>query len=227
MRLVAAASVPQWLEGNAEGKAATKKQAADRLSDLKPTLAAADMPACVQAALLSEPPADSPSRLVVVVTDAAAHGWNAESAPPWQAIHDLASHSALPTAVNVVIAGKSKGPVGNLAIEKLSMIRTRLAVSEPFAVTARVRNTGDLAREATVLKWDWTASRRANRRWWRLEPGESSDVVFETACDSGGGLCRYRQTRSGRRFARRQRGVDRGRGAEPPADPCLPRGGGP
>ena len=186
VRLLLAASVPQWLDGKSTGKPATKQELAERLSGLKPTLAAADMPTCVQSALLSEAPADATSRLIVIVTDGAAHGWKAEAGPQWQAIREIASHASVPTAVNVVIAGNAKSPFANLSIERLSMGRTRLAVGEPFAVTARVRNTGDVPREATVLKWDLDGQPSGESQVAALEPGQSSDVVFETACDEPG-----------------------------------------
>jgi hypothetical protein len=186
VRLMLAASVPHWLDGKSPGKPATKQEITERLAGLKPTLAAADMSACVQSALLSEAPADATSRLIVVVTDGAAHGWSAEAGAPWQAIRDIASHASIPTAVNVVIAGGAKSPFANLSIEKLSMVRTRFAVGEPIAVTARVRNTGDVPREATVLKWDLDGQPTGESQVVALEPGQSSDVLFETACDQAG-----------------------------------------
>ena len=50
------------------------------------------------------------------------------------------------------------------------MNRTRLAVGEPFAVTARVRNTGDVPREATVLKWDLDGQPTGESQVAALEP---------------------------------------------------------
>jgi hypothetical protein len=186
VRLMTAASIPQWLEGKAAGEPATHQQVRERLSRLKPTLAAADMPACVQAAILSDPPLEAAGRLIVIVTDGTAHGWSVESSAPWQAIREMASHATVPTAVNVVVAGNTNSPFSNLSIEKLSTNRTRLAVGELFAVTARVRNTGDLRREATVLKWDLDGQATGESQVAALEPGQSSDVVFETACDQAG-----------------------------------------
>jgi hypothetical protein len=186
VRLMIAASVPQWLAGNSGSEPATKQQIRERLSGLKPTLATADMPACVQAAVLSDAPPEATSRLVVIVTDGTAHGWSLESSAPWQAIREMTSHATVPTAVNVVVAGNANSPFSNLSLEKLSMNRTRLAVGELFAVTARVRNTGDLRREATVLKWELDGQPTGESQVTALEPGQSSDVVFETACDQAG-----------------------------------------
>jgi hypothetical protein len=186
VRLMLAASVPYWLDGTSPGEPATKREIAERLSGLKPTLATADIPACVQTALLSDTPSETTSRLIVIVTDGAAHGWSAESAPPWQAVHEMVSHASIPTAVNVVIAGKSNSPFANLSIEKLSMGRARLAVGELFTVTARVRNTGDVPREASVLKWELDGQPSGESQVTALEPGQSSDIVFETACDRPG-----------------------------------------
>jgi hypothetical protein len=186
VRLMLAASAPHWLDDKPSGEPATDRRIAERLAGLKPTLATADMPACVQAALSCETASDTASRLIVIVTDGVAHGWSAESAPRWQAIHDLVSHAAVPTAVNVVIAGKPTSPFSNLSIDKLGMGRTRLAVGETFAVTARVRNTGDAPREATVLKWEIDGQPSGESQVAALEPGQTSDVVFETACDRAG-----------------------------------------
>jgi len=185
VRLMLAASTPHWLDDNPSGQPARDRRIGERLAALKPTLATADMPACVHAALSSETPSDTTSRLIVIVTDGAAHGWGAESAPRWQAIHDLVSHASVPTALNVVIAGKPS-PFSNLSIEKLSMGRTRLAVGETFGVTARVRNTGDVPREPTSLRWEIDGQPSGESQIAALEPGQSSDVVFETACERAG-----------------------------------------
>lgn len=186
VRVMLAASTPHWLDDNASGAPPTDRRLAERLAVLKPTLATADMPACVHAALSSESPLNTTNRLIVIVTDGAAHGWSAESAPRWQAIRDLVSHASVPTAVNVIIAGKTTSPFSNLSIEKLGMGRTRLAVGESFAVTARVRNTGEVPRETTVLKWEIDGQPSGESQIAALEPGQSSDVVFETSCDRPG-----------------------------------------
>jgi hypothetical protein len=185
VRIMLAASTPYWLDDSPSGRPAADRRIAERLAALKPTLATADMPACVQAALSSETLSDTTSRLIVIVTDGAAHGWSAESTPRWQAIHDLVSHASVPTALNVVVAGKPS-PFSNLSIEKLGMGRTRLAVGETFAVTARVRNTGDSPRETTVLKWEIDGQPSGESQIAALDPGQSSDFVFETTCDRAG-----------------------------------------
>jgi Aerotolerance regulator N-terminal/CARDB len=185
VRLMLAGSVPRWLDDNPSGQPATDRRIGERLATLKPTLATADMTACVHAALSSEIPSDATSRLIVILTDGAAHGWSAESIPRWQAIHDLVSHASVPTAVNVVITGKPS-PFSNLSLEKLSMGRTRVAVGEAFTVTARVRNTGDLPRETTALRWEIDGQATGESQVAALEPDQSADIVFETACDRAG-----------------------------------------
>ena len=74
VRLVLAASTPHWLDDNPSGQPARDRRIGERLAALKPTLATADMPACVHAALSSETASDTTSRLIVIVTDGAAHG---------------------------------------------------------------------------------------------------------------------------------------------------------
>jgi hypothetical protein len=185
VRLMLAASAPHWLGGDA-AVAVARDEIVKQLSAIKPTLAAADMPACVQSALLSEAPADATSRMIVVVTDGAAHGWNADAGPRWEAVREIATHASIPTSISVVAAEKSKSPFANLSIEKLATNRTRVAVGESFAVTARVRNTGDVAREATSLKWEIDGQPAGESPVVALEPGQSSDVTFELAYDQPG-----------------------------------------
>jgi len=186
VRLMLAASAPHWLGGDSASRPVAKQEIAKQLSALKPTLAAADMPACVQSALLSEAPADATNRVIVVMTDGAAHGWSAEAGPRWQAVREIASHASIPTTISVVTADRTKSPFANLSIEKLATNRSRVAVGESFAVTARVRNTGDVPRDATSLKWEMDGQPSGESPVVALEPGQSSDVTFETAYDQPG-----------------------------------------
>src|SRR3990172_11174723 len=124
------------------------------MEGLKPTLGAADMPTCLQAALLAKSPPEATSRLVVVVTDGTARGWAAEAGSRWLTIREIATRAPLPTALNIVTVDVPGSPVANLSIEKLAAGRTRVSAGEPFNVTAQVRNTGDAPRDATRLKWE-------------------------------------------------------------------------
>ena len=138
---------------NSGREPATKQQIDERLVRSQADLADADMPACVHAAVLLRNASDATSRLVVIVTDGTAHGWSAESAP-------VAGHPRLGVARDGADGFQRRyrrqvdSPFSNLSIEKLSMSRTRLAVGESFAVTARVRNTGDVPRKPPSLKWE-------------------------------------------------------------------------
>ncbi|MGE3314093.1 MAG: VWA domain-containing protein, partial [Planctomycetaceae bacterium] len=52
VRLMIGAAVPTWVSfGESDGASATKEMVADRIAELKPTLATADIPNCVQAAI--------------------------------------------------------------------------------------------------------------------------------------------------------------------------------
>jgi hypothetical protein len=193
VRLMVAASAPHWVEDDKApaqkrrpGQTTTTDEIAARLASLKPTLATADAAACVQAALATEPRSDATSRLIVVVTDGAAHGWSADAGSRWQAIRDGAARAALPTAIHVVTADLPKTPAGNLCIEKLSTTRTRVGVAEPFTIMARVRNNGGGARRATSLKWEMDGQPSSESAIVGLEPGQSVDVAFEGVCDHAG-----------------------------------------
>jgi aerotolerance regulator-like protein/VWA domain-containing protein/CARDB protein len=186
VRLILAANRPEWLVRNLTAAPSSRQEIFERISSLKSTLSTADMPACLQAALGSELPAGATSRLIVVITDGVEHGWSADSRSFWQGIREAASRSAVPTTVNVVIAGSSKSPFANLSVDKLGMTRSHLGAGELFSVTARIRNTGDVPRDATVLKWDLDGRPCGESQVSALSPGESHDVVFETSCDQPG-----------------------------------------
>lgn len=187
VRVMIAASAPLWLgEGVASGQQMTRQEASTLVAGLKPTLATADMPACVQSALSAEPPADATGRLIVIATDGSAHGWSADVASRWQSIHELAAHAALPTTINVVTADVPKSPLANLSVETIVTNRTRVAAGEPFTLTARIRNVGDVSREATILKWEIDGQTSGESPVTPLEPGQSIEVAYETSCDQTG-----------------------------------------
>lgn len=195
VRLLLAASAPHWLSVDSlPAKSATKAKAAEQLAAWTPTLASADMPACVQAAMQAEPPPDVTGRLIVVVTDGVAHGWNADAGSQWQAIKQAVARSAVPTVINVVKVDGPAGDVANLSIEHLHTNRTRVSSGEPFTLTAHVRNTGAATREATSLAWEINGEPLGDSEVPLLEAGQSTEVTFEAMCDEPGAFelsCRF------------------------------------
>jgi hypothetical protein len=186
VRLMVAASMPHWIQPDPQGRPTSRESIAGQIAALKPTLAAADMPACVQAALQAEAPADASSRLIVVVTDGAVNGWSAAMPFQWQGIRDASSRAALPTAIDVVIPELTKSAVLNLAVDKIATNRTRVAASEPFSLTATVRNTGTVSAPATQLKWSLDGQASGESTVAPLEPAQSVDVSFETRSEHTG-----------------------------------------
>ncbi len=187
VRVMLAASVPYWIGGDGSPAGALSKvQATEQLASLQPTQAAADMPTCLQAALQAEAPTDATGRLIIVVSDGTAHGWSSEASSRWRTIHDSAANASLPTALNIVTIDTPKTPVANLAVEKLATPRTRVAAGEPFGITAQIRNTGDAPRKGSKLKWEVDGEPADESSVPQLDPGQSFDVLFETACDKHG-----------------------------------------
>jgi len=187
VRLMVAASSPHWVNFAAASEDdVTKEMVVQRLSELKPTLATADMPVCVQSALAAEAHPDATGRLIVVVTDGVAHGWGADAGSRWQSIREFAERAEIPTALNVVTVEGPAEPAGNLSVERLSTSRPRVAVGEPFSVTTVVRNTGPTPHEPTVLKWEIDSEPAGESPVPGIEPGQTIDVSFETTCDKPG-----------------------------------------
>jgi Aerotolerance regulator N-terminal/CARDB/von Willebrand factor type A domain len=185
-RLIVAASMPHWIEADQQDGTASKESIAREIAALKPTLAAADMAACVQAAVQAEATADAASRLIVVLTDGAANGWSAAIPYPWQRIREAASNATVPTTINVVVPELPKSPITNLSVEKLAINRTRVAGTEPFSVTATVRNTGTVSSPATQLKWSLDGRVSGESSVAPLEPAQSVDVSFEARSEHTG-----------------------------------------
>lgn len=183
VRLIVGASVPSWVTfGESNDAPATKAMVADKIAELKPTLATADIPNCVRSAIASESLPNSTSKLVIVVTDGVANGWGADAGSRWQAIKETASHAALPTAINIVTTETPSAPLANLAVEKLATNRTRVSAGEPFTLSVQLRNTGDSSTPSTTLKWEMDGEPAGESSVPQIAPGQSVDISFETSC---------------------------------------------
>lgn len=187
VRLMIAASVPHWVNvGSSPGSAASKNAVAEKIAELQPTLAAADLPNCVRSAIMSESPRDTTSRLVIVLTDGVANGWGADAGSRWQGIRASAERAAIPTAVNVVAADVPIDPIANLTIEKLATSRTRVAKGEPFTLSVQLRNAGDSLSQPTTLRWELDGEPAGESAVPSIEKGQSVDISYETACPATG-----------------------------------------
>ena len=131
----------------------TKREIRGRLEELSPTLASADMMACILDALDVEPSDGSAERLVVVLTDGAAHGWRTEAAGLWQAVRTKMENLPVKAAVRVVSVGDDASKAANLSIESLGSSRQLAAVGAPVTLTATIRNRGREAIGPAVLSW--------------------------------------------------------------------------
>ena len=109
----------------------TKREIRGRLEELSPTLASADMMACILDALDVEPSDGSAERLVVVLTDGAAHGWRTEAAGLWQAVRAKMENLPVKAAVRVVSVSDDASTAANLSIESLGSMPQRLPKSGP------------------------------------------------------------------------------------------------
>ncbi len=154
LRVCVASTGPEWLAPIAIPiDANTKREVRSRLHELTPTLAAADMVRCVQAAADAEPADEQATRVITVLTDDQAYGWRAEAAPAWRGIRETISGLAAGAAINVVSVGEPDPLAANLSVESVEASRTVTAAGDTLVLTAAIKNTAQRSTDATMLSW--------------------------------------------------------------------------
>ena len=154
LRVMLAAPTPEWLSDKpVSGDSSDLNGLIDRMREVKPNEASADMLDCVQEAIKARRSGKDMPRLIAVVTDGQAHGWRADASGAWSAVHDVAKKSSPPVYIRVVRAAADNGSIANLAVEKISAARAVVAVGQPVILTASLKNTGTVPSAPTVLAW--------------------------------------------------------------------------
>ena len=85
---------------------------------------------------------------------------------------------ARPSCSRTVLAGGESGPISNLAVEKVTAARTVAAIGQPVALTATVKNTGTMKRDAVSLAWTAGGQSIGLSTVPPLDPGAETTVTL-------------------------------------------------
>ncbi|MGD9855437.1 MAG: BatA domain-containing protein [Planctomycetaceae bacterium] len=153
VQVMTAVGGPRWLTPQAlrtDGLA--KQRLVSQIKTLQPTDGAADLYACVQAALAVDSAADVQARHVVVLSDGQAHGWRIDALSAWRRARDMIDAGTLPTTLQMISCGFAEEPIDNLAVTAVEASHTHVGVGDAVSVRVEVQNAGAAPGPATSLQ---------------------------------------------------------------------------
>jgi hypothetical protein len=186
LRVLLAGESPEWLTADslpASGSALRKLRA--QINELKPTLGAADLIACVREAADLEAPKDSSARVIVVISDGQRFGWRLDERAVWAAIQSRVKQSAIPTSVSLQLLAAEDAPA-NLCVNKIETPRAFGAVNQPLTFNASVQNHGKDPSATTLLTWQVNGQSAGVTTVPELAPGASTTLSISHQFDSPG-----------------------------------------
>lgn len=185
IRVLKASQPAEWLDTQAaRASAANKQQLTSQLRELKPTLAAADMIQAARQAIDAEAADPRSPRVITIVTDGRAHGWRADSTANWRDLQQQAQLAGV--VLQVLVAGEDQGGISNLSIDAFGAARAVAGVNERLSLSATIRNTGDHAGAASVVRLFRGDEELSTSALPSLGPGQTATVTFTTAIDVPG-----------------------------------------
>ncbi|MCI0364780.1 MAG: BatA domain-containing protein, partial [Phycisphaerales bacterium] len=174
VRVLLAGESPEWLTPESlPANAGTLRKLRARLDELKPTLGAADLIACVREAVDLEAPKDKSARVIVVISDGQRFGWRMDERPLWAAIQTRLQQAAIPTSVSLQFLGTEE-PGANLCVNRIETPRAFGAIDQPLTFTASVQNHSTTPSAATLLNWRVNGQSAGAATVPELAPGAST-----------------------------------------------------
>ncbi|MCI0746160.1 MAG: BatA domain-containing protein [Verrucomicrobia subdivision 3 bacterium] len=186
IRLLLAGESPEWLTPDSlPASAGTIRKLHAQINELKPTLGAADIIACVREAADLEAPKDKSARVIVVITDGQRFGWRLEERPLWAAVQTRIKQAAIPTSVGVHLVGGEE-PAANLCVNKIEALRAFGAVNQALTFTASVQNHSPKPSAPTLLNWHVDGKASGASTVPELAPDASTTVSIHHQFDAPG-----------------------------------------
>jgi hypothetical protein len=185
VRVMLAGESPEWLtEPSLATQGALRKLRA-RINELKPTLGAADLLACIREAADIEEPSDKSARVIVVISDGQRFGWRIDDRPLWAAVQNRIQQASVPTAVSVEVL-EAPRPQGNLSVNSIKALRAFAAIDQSVNLTATIQNHSATASGATLLTWRANGESIGVTTVPELAPGASTMLSLEHSFASAG-----------------------------------------
>jgi hypothetical protein len=186
VRVLLAGGSPEWLTADsipASGSPLRKLRA--QINELKPSLGAADLIACVREAADLEAPKDRSARVIVVVSDGQRFGWRVDERAVWAAVQARIKQAAIPTTVSLQLLGADDEPA-NLCVNKIETVRAFGAVNQALNFTASVQNHSKGPSAATLLTWRVNGQPAGVTTVAELAPGAATSLSLSHQFDAAG-----------------------------------------
>ena len=185
IRILRASQPIEWLDMQAaRATASNKDQLTAQLRELKPTLAAADMMQAVRKAIDAEPADARAPRVITIVTDGRAYGWRADARGSWRDLQRQAQSAGV--ALHMLTVGDGQSGISNLSLDSLGATRAVAGVNEQLSLTAVVRNTGERASPAGLVRLLRGEEGLSTLALPALEPDQTTSVNFSVTIDAPG-----------------------------------------
>jgi len=186
VRVLLAGETPEWLTGDSTpATQATIRRLRTQIGELKPTLGASDLIACVREAADLEAAKDKSARVIVVITDGQRFGWRMDERPLWAAVQTRLEQAAIPSSVSIQSVG-SEGPAANLSVNGVHAPRAFGAVNQALTFTATVQNHSAQPSAATLLAWRVNGQSAGANTVPELAPGASTTLSLSHQFDAVG-----------------------------------------
>ncbi|MFO1006419.1 MAG: BatA domain-containing protein [Planctomycetaceae bacterium] len=167
----------EWLTSDpVTANAENKLQLLESLKNIGTTESSADWHSCLNRAIHLAAPAGASARLIVVLTDGQAEGWQQDDPPGWKKLLQTASESGIATAIEIYNVNDQSFAASNLAVDQLSAPRQLLAVGEPCVLEAEVRNYGPITVPPCSLIWSMEGTDIGSSSIGPLAAGQSAKV---------------------------------------------------
>jgi hypothetical protein len=179
VRVLLTSPVPEWLtETPQTADSGTQSALVASLRQLTPNQGASDMPKALHSAIKADASAKDAARYITVISDGRARGWRSESTTEWAALFSLVKQARPPIVLRAVLADNGTHPISNLSVEKLLAARPVAGVGQPVALTATVKNTGNVASSPVPLAWSADGQALGLSQVTTLGPGAETTVTL-------------------------------------------------
>lgn len=154
LRFLIAGASASWLSDIAtKGDNSSRNAALNSLAERKPSLAEADLPGAIEAALAAPPAHSGLSRHVFIITDGQTHGWNTDMTSRWQAAEEKLNEFPEGSEIRIWQQESASLDLSNLVVQKVELAREVVAAMEPVMFRATVTNFATKASDTAILHW--------------------------------------------------------------------------
>ena len=180
LRVLVAGAKLEWLaEVAVKGDGSSQKAILGSLSKRSPSLAAADLPAAIEAALAAPEAQAGLARHVFVVTDGQAYRWNPDMTGRWGALNDKLKEFPAGSEIRIRPAASETMDIANLVVQKVELAREVVAAMEPVTFRATVTNYSESDSGTAILHWLVDGEEVGAVTVPSIEPNSDSTVGIE------------------------------------------------